>query len=218
MKVSMRKADVESEFSNVVVLYGYQDKVINSIKKAFSPIGYNAGVYGWNYDVYDINGVGFVEGDRIPNFENSSRYSEEILNKVTDKINEISKKSYFQKTEYSEFLDAFKEFTDSVKQGIHDPSTIKSFANYKREFLDQKNQHPDEDLLLVAQRLTKHIDPKAKEKIQEVLKKKMLKHSSLPTYKQQLKGALTDIVAESLKEKNQRKKNPEKEIETGMER
>lgn len=222
MKVEMSKADVESEFSNVIVLYSYQTEVVNSIKKAFSPVGYNAGVYGWNYDVYDINGVGFVEGYRIPNFKNSSRYSEEILDKVTDKINEVWKNnrkqenltSYNYKKEQIEFLEAFKEFTDSVKQGIHEPSIVKSFASYKREFLDQKNQHPDEDLFLVAQRLAKYIAPESKEKIQESLKKKMSKHSSLPTYKQQLQGALADIVAESLKEKNQSKKNPERKSES----
>lgn len=218
MKTKMAKADVESKFSNVIVLYNYQTEAVNSIKKTFSPVGYNAGVYGWNYDVYDINGVGFVEGYRIPNFTNSARYSKEILDKVTDKINEIWKNnrkhenipSYNYKKEQAEFLNAFKEFTDSVKQGIHDPSTIKTFADFKREFIDQKNQHPDENLLLLAQRLTNHIAPESKEKIQEALGKKMSKHSSLPDYKQQLQGALADIVAESLKEKNQSKNNPER--------
>lgn len=204
MKTKMTKADVESKFSNVIVLYNYQTEIVNSIRQAFSPIGYNAGVYGWNYDVYDINGVGFVEGYRIPNFTNSTRYSKEILDKIPP---------YNYKKE-QEFINAFKEFTDSVKQGIHDPSTIKTFAGFKREFLDLKNQHPDEDLLLLAQRLTKHIAPDSKEKIQEALKKKMSKHSSFPDSKQQLQGALTDIVAESLKEKNQNKKNPERMSES----
>ncbi len=214
MKVSMTKADVESEFSNVVVLYNYQNKVVNSIKKAFNPIGYNAGVYGWNYDVYDINGIGFVEGYRIPNFRNSTRYSKEILDKVVNKIDEIwgnNRKhenipSYNYEKEQAEFSDAFKEFTDSVKQGIHDPQTIRTFADYKREFIDQKNQHPDEDLLSVAKRLTKHIAPDSKDKIQQALGKGMLKHSSLATYKQQLQSALTDIVVENLTKKSKAQK------------
>ena len=30
----------------------------------FSPYGYNAGVYGWNWDVYDIGGYNIVTGYR----------------------------------------------------------------------------------------------------------------------------------------------------------
>lgn len=46
------------------------------------------------------------------------------------------------------------------------------------------------------------------------MKVEMSNHSLLPTYKQQLQGALADIVAESLKEKNQSKKNPERKSES----
>lgn len=221
MKTKMTKADVESEFSNVIVLYNYQTEAVNSIKKTFSPVGYNAGVYGWNYDVYDINGVGFVEGYRIPTFTNSARYSKEILNKVTNKIDEIwanNRKSenipsYNYQKEQAEFLDAFKEFTDSVKQGIHDPQRIHTFADYKRELIDQKNQHTEEDLILVAQRLSSYFsDDEAKTKISDILSKKMQKLSSISDNKQKLNAVLNDIFNEKTI-----KKNPERKSE-GYER
>ena len=33
-------------------------------EKGFSPIGYNSGAYGWNYDVYEAGGVVIVAGYR----------------------------------------------------------------------------------------------------------------------------------------------------------
>lgn len=45
-------------------VYKLNDKQINIIKKDYQPIGYNAGVYGWNYDIYFIKGKTLVYGYR----------------------------------------------------------------------------------------------------------------------------------------------------------
>lgn len=203
MKIEMSKSDVESEFSKVVVLHGGQQKFINLLKQAVEPYGYNAGVYGWNYDVYKVNGIGFVEGDRIPNFSNEARYSQEIMDRAVEKAEAVVKNnrkpenipSYNHEKENSEVMNALREFTDSVRQGIHDPSVIKTFAAYKRELIDQKKQHPDEDILAVAKRLDSHFyDEEARKKVNDELKKQMKKYEAVTDDKQAcLESVLNNI-------------------------
>lgn len=37
---------------------------LQNIFRGISPIAYNAGIYGWNYDLFDIDGVAFTTGYR----------------------------------------------------------------------------------------------------------------------------------------------------------
>ena len=48
--------------TNKIITIGYAN--LDSVLKYFNPIGYNAGIYGWNYDVYDLLGYTFVTGYR----------------------------------------------------------------------------------------------------------------------------------------------------------
>ena len=48
--------------TNKIITIGYCK--LDRILKYFNPIGYNAGIYGWNYDVYDLLGYTFVTGYR----------------------------------------------------------------------------------------------------------------------------------------------------------
>lgn len=42
-------------------VYRLNDKQVNKVKKAgYIPFAYNAGVYGWNYDVYYIGGFNYL--------------------------------------------------------------------------------------------------------------------------------------------------------------
>lgn len=59
-------------------------------------LGYNCGIYGWNYDVYKINDFYFVEGYRYPNIENYIHYTE------LKKLNERFRKQ--QETLYNRFF------------------------------------------------------------------------------------------------------------------
>lgn len=45
-------------------VYVLSDNQMNTIRKDYRPIGYNAGVYGWNYDIYFIKGKTLVYGYR----------------------------------------------------------------------------------------------------------------------------------------------------------
>jgi hypothetical protein len=52
-----------------IISVGYCD--LQSLLNYKSPVAYNAGTYGWNFDVYDINGVAIVTGYRSCPSKNS---------------------------------------------------------------------------------------------------------------------------------------------------
>lgn len=59
MKIkATRKSIVET--STRVVSAGYCD--LQNLLAAHSPIAYNAGIYGWNFDAYEIDGVTICTG------------------------------------------------------------------------------------------------------------------------------------------------------------
>ena len=77
-------------------------------------IGYNAGVYGWNYDLYRINGVDIVTGYNVPYYKHSNK---DIKNKLIELENKIRKEErsltfleYEKKLQQwkKEFLEIFK--------------------------------------------------------------------------------------------------------------
>lgn len=45
-------------------VYVLNDEQYNTIKDDYNPIGYNSGIYGWNYDIYLIGGEWCVYGYR----------------------------------------------------------------------------------------------------------------------------------------------------------
>lgn len=72
----------------VMNLFGYDYKV-----------GYNAGVYGWNYDLYNINGVSIVTGYNVPYCQYNN---EERKKKLIALDNKIRKTEYISFSEYEE--------------------------------------------------------------------------------------------------------------------
>lgn len=69
--------------------------------------GYNAGIYGWNYDLYSINNVDIVTGYNVP----YSAYSKKkIKNKLIALENKIREHfDYSKREEYKkEFFEIFK--------------------------------------------------------------------------------------------------------------
>lgn len=199
------KADIEQQYGKVVVLHSYnkqQKEAMDFLQQHCDAEGYNAGVYGWNYNVYNINGIAFVEGYRVPNFRNEVKFSNKILETSVNEAYEVVKnarkpeniKSYSRIQEQLKISDVFKKFTDSVEQGICDPSTIRSFADYKRELIDQKNQNPTDDLLKIAQSLSSYFyDDETKNKISGALENRMQKYTNLSDNKQKLNSVLNDI-------------------------
>lgn len=63
-KAKMTKKDVRKIARNRPVLSA--DYLVSCYlkEKGFKPIGYGCGVFGWNYDVYEIEGVVIVAGYR----------------------------------------------------------------------------------------------------------------------------------------------------------
>ena len=51
-------------------------------------VGYNAGVYGWNYGLYRIGGVDVVTGYNVPYYKHSKK---DIKNKLIELENKIRK-------------------------------------------------------------------------------------------------------------------------------
>lgn len=61
MKFKSTKRDIMANYPKVIKI-GYCD--LQFLLKYESPITYTAGVYGWNADIYDFNGVAIVTGYR----------------------------------------------------------------------------------------------------------------------------------------------------------
>ena len=61
MKFKSTKGDIMANYPKVIKI-GYCD--LQFLLKYESPITYTAGVYGWNADIYDFNGVAIVTGYR----------------------------------------------------------------------------------------------------------------------------------------------------------
>ena len=61
MKFKTTRNEIYSNFKNVISI-GYCDT--QYLLQGKNPIAYNVGYYGWNCDIYDINGVAIVTGYR----------------------------------------------------------------------------------------------------------------------------------------------------------
>lgn len=71
--------------TNMVALGYCQCQTILNLFGEDYKVGYNVGVYGWNYDIYTINGVDIVTGYRVPYYECSN-------NKLKNKLIELENK------------------------------------------------------------------------------------------------------------------------------
>ena len=77
-------------------------------------IGYNAGVYGWNYDLYRINGVDVITGYNCPyyNYSNKDIKAQliELENKIRKEERSLTFLEYEKKLQQwkKEFLEIFK--------------------------------------------------------------------------------------------------------------
>lgn len=78
MKLKMTRKDLA--YKNVVNI-GYAN--LQGILSWFSPIGYNAGVYGWNWDCYNIGKYYIITGYR--SFPSGAYMDYDIIRKYNDK-------------------------------------------------------------------------------------------------------------------------------------
>lgn len=61
MNIKLTKTDLKNNFG-VIVSCGYC--ALQSLLNMKSRVGYNKGVYGWNFDAFDFGGVGLITGYR----------------------------------------------------------------------------------------------------------------------------------------------------------
>ena len=81
MKCKVTSREICANYGDRIVKLGYCEA--QTLLRDVAPFAYNAGVYGWNYDAYDIGGLCIVTGyrpigrsvsyDLVNNFEERSR-------------------------------------------------------------------------------------------------------------------------------------------------
>lgn len=76
--------------NNMVALSSGQCQTILSMFASDYKIGYNEGVYGWNYDLYEINGVDIVAGYRIPYKSSENKEVKKALIALENKVREMA--------------------------------------------------------------------------------------------------------------------------------
>ena len=79
MKFKTTKKEINQNYKNVICI-GYCDA--QYLLNGKNPIAYNSGYYGWNYDLYDVNGVAIVTGYRPfgnirPDYDTIKKYEDE---------------------------------------------------------------------------------------------------------------------------------------------
>ena len=95
--------------NNMVALSYCQCQTVLDLFAYEYKVGYNAGIHGWNYDLYRIGGVDLVSGYNVPYSQYNNK---EIKNKLIELENKMRKNKDFTKyKEYKkEFFEIFKEF------------------------------------------------------------------------------------------------------------
>lgn len=103
--IKITRKDINKE--NMVALSYCQCQTILNIFGNKYKIGYNSGIYGWNYDVYRINNIDIITGYNIPYIRYSNKH---LKNQLVALENKVRKNKDFTKNkEYQ------KEFFDILK-------------------------------------------------------------------------------------------------------
>lgn len=125
MDVRLTNKDIKENFSNVIIGdYG--------ITPPYPKIGYNAGVYGWNWSAYQVNpNTVYIQGYRsFPKSTHETKLGVEQI--ARNKENELNRKAW---NEYVEKRDAdpenetkyyarYKKKTENLKQKMWDKYVI----------------------------------------------------------------------------------------------
>ena len=79
MKFKTTRKEINQNYKNVICV-GYCQA--QDLLRGKNPIAYNAGVYGWNADIYDVNGVAIVTGYQPfgnirPDYDTIKKYEDE---------------------------------------------------------------------------------------------------------------------------------------------
>jgi len=81
MKYKTTAKELKAGYHKIISV-GYCD--LQSLLSYKNPVAYSSGVYGWNFDVYDINGIAIVTGyRRMP--EKNSKASYDLIKQYETK-------------------------------------------------------------------------------------------------------------------------------------
>lgn len=108
MKVQTTKKAVKNNYSKIIRI-GYCD--LQTLLSLEEPFAYTAGVYGWNANIYDLNGIALVTGYRA--FGEISP-SWELIEKYEQKAKEVIDLIY----NYEERKEALKTLIDSFLEEV----------------------------------------------------------------------------------------------------
>lgn len=108
MKVQTTTKAVKNNYSKIIRI-GYCD--LQTLLSLEEPFAYTAGVYGWNANIYDLNGIALVTGYRT--FGEISP-SWELIEKYEQKAKEVIDLIY----NYEERKEALKTLIDSFLEEV----------------------------------------------------------------------------------------------------
>ena len=103
------------EAYNYVIISANDNTTISALESAnlIKKIGYNSGVYGWNWSAYIYKNnmdIIFIEG-----YRHFPKTNGDIKNNITDQLRQLKDLYFNQKLSYYEYLDKIKElFKDKI--------------------------------------------------------------------------------------------------------
>lgn len=102
------KKDINKE--NMVVLYYCQCQQILRMFADDYKVGYNTGINGWNYDLYNINGISIIHGYNPPYEKNNNQDLKRALVKLNNKVAKLSMMEVYKSYQHlkKEFLEIFE--------------------------------------------------------------------------------------------------------------
>ena len=100
--------------TNMVALGYCQAQTVLNLFGTDYKVGYNAGVYGWNYDLYRINDIDVITGYNVPYYKYSNNDLKIKLIELENKIRKEERGLTF--LEYEKKLQQWKkEFLEILK-------------------------------------------------------------------------------------------------------
>lgn len=112
MKLRTSKKEINNSY-NTILKAGYCE--LQTLLKYQDPFAYSCGIYGWNCDYYDINGVCISTGYRAI----GKRVDYNIVNEYERKAQEIVYNGSYSYDQIKSLLDALiTEFIEKAKESL----------------------------------------------------------------------------------------------------
>lgn len=108
MKFKTTVKEINNYYATVISL-GYCDA--QHLLSYRSPIAYNAGIYGWNFDLYVIDGIAITTG-----YRNTTGYRPDykLVKKYEDKVQDVQYNHYKDKDVKKETEKLLHKFINAV--------------------------------------------------------------------------------------------------------